>query len=197
MHSPLETRASLILRLRDAADLDAWDEFVTVYGPLVYGMARRQGLQAADADDLVQELFAATARSGSQWLEREERGRFRAWLLRIARNLAINFLTRQAYRSLAARDADAQLALDQIAASDSEVVNQFEMEYRRHVFRWAAERVQASVSPSTWQAFYLTHIENQPIEAVASQLGMSVGNIYICRSRVLSRLRETVKQFEE
>ena len=95
------------------------------------------------------------------------------------------------------RDADAERALDQVAAPDFAVASQFEMEYRRRVFLWAADRVQASVSPNTWQAFYLTHIENQPIEAVASQLGMSVGNVYICRSRMLSRLRDMVKQFKE
>src|SRR5689334_18592550 len=128
MHSPAETRASLILRLRDAADVAAWDEFVALYGPLVYRLARRQGLQACDADDLVQELFAATARSVSTWLEREDRGKFRAWLLRIARNLAVNFLTRQAYRSLTTRDADASRVLDELAAPESAVASQFELE---------------------------------------------------------------------
>ncbi len=56
--SPPETRASLIVRLRDAADVAAWDEFVATYGPLVYRLALRQGLQAADADDVVQQVFA-------------------------------------------------------------------------------------------------------------------------------------------
>ena len=79
--SPPETRASLILRLPDAADVAAWDQIVAIYGPLVYRMGLRQGLQAADADDLVQEVFTAVARSVSQWLERSDRGKFRAWLL--------------------------------------------------------------------------------------------------------------------
>jgi RNA polymerase sigma-70 factor, ECF subfamily len=53
------------------------------------------------------------------------------------------------------------------------------------------------VSDSTWQAFAMSHIENQPIDVVANHLGVSAGNVYIARSRVLSRLREMVKQFEE
>ena len=52
--SPPDTRASLILRLPDAADAAAWDELMAIYGPLVFRMAVRQGMQAADADDLVQ-----------------------------------------------------------------------------------------------------------------------------------------------
>ena len=61
--SPPETRASLILRLRDAADVAAWDEFMAIYGPLVYRLALRQGLQTADADDVVQQVFTAIAQS--------------------------------------------------------------------------------------------------------------------------------------
>ena len=72
MPSPPETRASLILRLPDAADARAWDEFAAVYAPLVYRLARRQGLQPADADDLVQEVLSAVARSVEGWLASDE-----------------------------------------------------------------------------------------------------------------------------
>src|SRR5688572_8669122 len=87
MNSPPETRASLIVRLPDQADARAWDEFADVYAPLVYRLARRHGLQPADADDLVQEVFSSVARSVEAWLARDSRGPFRAWLLRIAKNV--------------------------------------------------------------------------------------------------------------
>lgn len=58
--SPPETRASLIVRLRDVADVAAWDEFVAIYGPLVYRLAIRQGLQAADAEDVEVADFGLT-----------------------------------------------------------------------------------------------------------------------------------------
>ncbi len=93
--SPPDTRASLIGRLRDAADVAAWDEFVAIYGPLVHRLAMRQGLQSADAEDVVQQVFAAVSQSVYQWLERPQQNRFRAWLLTIARNIAIKTLTRR------------------------------------------------------------------------------------------------------
>ena len=86
--SPAETRASLILRLPDAADAAAWDELVAIYAPLVYRLAVQKGMQPSDADDLVQEVFTAIARFVADWLERPDRGSFRAWLLTIARNAA-------------------------------------------------------------------------------------------------------------
>ena len=195
--SPPETRASLILRLPDAADVAAWDEFVAIYGPLVYRMAQRKGLQPADADDLVQEVFTAVARSVSEWLERSDRGLFRAWLLRIARNIAVNFLTRPRHRPIGDGGDDAQDRMAELQAPECQLSNEFDLEYRREIFRWAADQVQEIVSDTTWQAFWLTHVDGRSIAEVAEHLGISAGNVYIGRSRVMSRLKELTKQFEE
>ena len=89
--NPPETRASLILRLQDAADIVAWDEFAEIYAPVVFRSARRMGLQEADAEDVVQEVLAAVAVSVAKWIQREDHGPFRAWLVRIARNTSIDF----------------------------------------------------------------------------------------------------------
>ena len=196
MSSLPETRASLILRLPDAADVLAWDEFAAIYGPLVYRLARRQGLQPADADDLVQEVFSAVSRSVESWLNNGRRGPFRAWLLRIAKNTAINFLTRRRHQPLAVGGSEQRRILE-AADPQSEASGEFDLEYRRELFRWAAARLRDVVSDSTWQAFWRTSVEEQPIEAVSRELRMSVGSVYIARSRVMARLRELVKTFEE
>jgi len=195
--SPPETRASLILRLPNAADVAAWDDFVSIYGPVIFRVARRHGLQPADADDLVQEVFAAVARSVSDWLNRTDRGSFRAWLLTIARNTAVNFLTRRATRPFAGDGGQAERLLDEAAQEAGQLSSEFDLEYRREVFHWAAEQVRSTVTEASWEAFRMTHVDETPIAEASEQLGMSVGNIYIARSRVMARLKELVKKFEE
>ena len=195
MPSLPETRASLIVRLPDAADARAWDDFVAVYAPLVYGLARRYGLQPADADDVVQDVLAAVARSVDTWLKRPDRGPFRAWLLRIARNLAINAITRPKSRPLAAGGNNDQRVSQH--ADNGDTASQFDLEYRRELFRWAADQAREHFSDASWQAFWLSTVENQPIAAVAQRLNLTVGSVYIARSRVMARLRETVQQFDE
>lgn len=194
--SPPETRASLILRLKDAADVAAWDEVAAIYGPLVFRLAVRQGLQAADADDVVQEVFAAVASTVAKWVEQPQRGRFRSWLLAIARNIAINLLTRRPHGGVGRGGEEAIDALANLPAPVGRLSSQFDLEYQREVYRWAAEQVRESVVRVTWDAFHLTHMEGIPIADAARQLGISVGNVYIARSRVMSRLRELAKQFE-
>jgi RNA polymerase sigma factor (sigma-70 family) len=196
MPSLPETRASLILRLPNAADAQAWDDFVALYAPLVYRLARRQGCQPADADDVVQEVLVAVARSVEDWLARPDRGLFRAWLLRIARNLAINSLIRRKHQPVGAGNSDVARLLLLHPDVNGDAASQFDLEYRRELFRWAAEKVREEITERTWQAFWLSTVAEQPIAATAEQLKMSIGSVYIARSRVMARLREVVRGSE-
>jgi RNA polymerase sigma factor (sigma-70 family) len=98
--SPPETRASLILRLKNAEDVAAWNDFVAIYAPVIFRVACRHGFQIADAENLIQEVLLSISRALPQWLLREDRGSFRAWLLKIARNEVVDMLTRRATRPI-------------------------------------------------------------------------------------------------
>ena len=188
------TRHSLIVKLRDPADTGAWREFVALYQPLVYRLARRQGLQDADAHDLCQDVFRAVARAIERYDVDPARGRFRGWLSRITRNLLINFLTRRPYRLRGSGSTSVQELLEAQPADDPSATAVFEAEYRRRVFRWAADEVRGEFAPSTWQAFWTTAVDGRAPSDAAAELGLSVGAVYIARSRVLARLRARIQQ---
>jgi len=191
-----QTRASLVLRLQDAEDMAAWDEFAAIYGPVVFNVATSRGFQTADAENLVQEVFMAVASSISDWLGRDDRGRFRAWLLRIARNAAVDMITQKATRSLGRGGSEVQLYLANLPAP-CELSNALDVEYQRKVFQWASERVRESVAEHTWQAFWLTSIEELSVVAAAAKLDTRPGNIYFARSRVMARIKELVQQYQD
>lgn len=192
-----ETRNSLLIRLPDPQDIAAWDQFVAIYQPLVFRLARSKGFQEADAHDVVQEVLLAVSKAIHRWDPDPEKGRFRDWLFRIARNLMINFLTRRKYQSLAGYDDVAQL-LEAPAELryDSDATREFELEYRRELFWLAADKVRSQVKPSTWEAFRLTAIESQSVTKTARQLGMKEGTVLVSRCRVLARLRAAVTELE-
>lgn len=198
MKNPVpETRQSLILRLPDPRDLEAWDQFVAIYQPLVYRLARSRGFQDADACEIVQEVLLAVSKAVERWDPDTERGRFRDWLFCIARNLMINFLTRRNHRPVGTGDTRVAEMLNQKPDPHSHSTRDFDDQYRREVFRWASSQVQRKVSKRTWQAFYRTSVEGHDMSVVATEFGMSVGAVHIARSRVLGRLRRIVRTFDD
>jgi RNA polymerase sigma-70 factor (ECF subfamily) len=174
----------------------AWEQFVAIYAPAIYRTARRLGLQAADAEDCVQEVLAAVSVSVTKWIQRDDRGPFRSWLFRIARNTATDFLTRRKHRLWT---KGGTLAIGQLGEHDAEatVPDYLESEYRREIFLRSSKIVRTQVSESTWQAFYRTSVLQQSPAEVAEALGMTPGSVYIARSRVMKRLQQLVKSFEE
>ena len=195
-HTHAATRASLILRLKDAEDVAAWDEFAAIYAPVIFRVATSRGFQAADAENLVQEVFLAVANSVANWLERDDRGRFRAWLLRIARNESVDMLTERATRPLGRDGSTADRDLANLPARD-EFSSALDLEYERAVFHWAAEQVRAAVSVQTWDAFWLTSIDGLSVNEVAERLNTRPGNVYVSRSRVMSRVKQLVQEYED
>lgn len=197
MPQPPETRETLIRRLPNAGDVEAWDRFVEVYEPLLFRLARAKGFQPADAEDFVQEVLAAVAKAVGRWVADAERGSFRVWLFHIAQNLAINFLTRPRHQRLGAGDSQVDRLLNELPASTGDTSDLFVKEYRREVFRWAADQVREQVSERQWLVFWMTSVEERPIEDVARECAMSVGSIYIARSRITKRIRELIRDYEE
>jgi RNA polymerase sigma factor (sigma-70 family) len=189
--SPL-TRPSLLLRIRDGANHDAWRQFVALYAPLVYHFGRKRGLQDADAADLTQLVFAEVARTINRLDYDPDRGSFRAWLLAVTRNQMYKLLSRSR-RNQGHLGND---VLEDIAANELDQAV-WEQEYPRRLFRWATAQVRGEFEDGTWQAFWQTAVEGHSAKDVGVKLGMSVGAVYTAKSRVVSRLRKAIQDVED
>lgn len=195
MTSNPDTRESLILRLPSSQDALAWREFIAIYEPLIIRFAGRRGLQEADAREIAQNVLIAVAKSVDRWQPDRERGRFRAWLFRIARNQLINWISKQATQASSARALDGS-ALEQFPSEDCRAA-EIELEYRREMFRVAAAQARDSFSASTWDAFWRTAVLAESVDSVAASLSLSPGAVYIARSRVTSKIRDIIVQLED
>lgn len=191
----LKTRQSLLLRLKRQED-DAWREFISIYEQAIFRYCRSRGLQDADARDATQEVLAAVHKRVETWDCEESRGTLRAWLFRVARNIAIDTLRRRGRQAVGSGDSGVGEILAELPSVDETEATAFQLEYRRAMFHWAAEEVRPEVQESTWRSFWMTAVEGQAPEQVAATLELSVGAVYAAKCRVVARVREKLTQVD-
>lgn len=188
------THSSLLIRLRDARDEEAWSQFVRLYAPLVYRYARRRGLQDSDASDVAQEVLRAAMHDAGNLDRIHRRGSLRSWLFTVAHHKVYDLQKNRQKEAEGTGESTMLALLREQPAREERAA--WEREYREQLFAWAAEQVEAQCSPTAWQAFRRTAVEGQPAAAVAQELGMTVAAVYLAKSRVMARLKEQVSLWE-
>jgi RNA polymerase sigma-70 factor (ECF subfamily) len=184
------TRPSLLLRLRDLNDDAAWAQFVEIYTPLIYRYCRTRGLQDGDAADIAQETMRAVAQAIARFEYNPQRGKFRNWLLTVVQSRLGNLVAQRQRQPELAGETTLQLNLERDSADKDDPV--WRDDYYRTLFSWAAQRIRGDFQESTWRAFWQTTIGERDGKEVAESLGLSVGAVYVAKSRVLARLKQEI-----
>jgi RNA polymerase sigma-70 factor (ECF subfamily) len=177
------TPSSLLERLRQPSEPEAWTRFVALYTPLIYAWGRHAGLQDPDAADLVQDVFLKLVQVLPTFTY-DARKSFRGWLRTVTLNAWRDRRKRQGDRPLSGDEA----ALAAAAANGAESF--WEAEYRQQLVQRALRLMHTDFRPATWKAFWEQVVVGRPARQVAAELGLSLGAAYAAKFRVLERLRE-------
>lgn len=188
------TRATLLLRLRNAGDTEAWSSFLRDYGPMLYRFVRSRGLQDADAADVVQDVLRSVGQAIDRLEYDKQRGGFRAWLFTITRNKLSTFFEKRQRLAVTANDTAQYELLKQESGDSSELDEQWELEHQRQLAAVAMQLVKPTLESKTWEAFELTAIAGRSAEAAGQELGLSTGAVYVARSRVTAKLRTEIER---
>jgi len=184
------TSNSLLQQLRQPTTgqaSDAWRRFVQLYTPLLLLWARRLGAESHEAEDLVQDVFTVLVRAMPTF-QHDPGQRFRGWLWTILSNR-----WRDRVRARAAGPVFAGAdRLETVAAPDNmdAVADQ---EYQAYLIARALEIMQTELPDKEWQACRGYMVEGRPAAEVAKELGLSVNQVYLAKSRILRRLREELE----
>ncbi|MBN9522832.1 sigma-70 family RNA polymerase sigma factor [bacterium] len=178
------TSTTLLARVRELGDADAWGRFVRVYSPLLYSWARQMGLRHEDAVDLVQDVFAVLVQKLPTF-DYDTHGRFRGWLWTVTRRRWVERRRRARLPLDPARDP-AELP-DADDPPDTGVGVE-EAEFRAHLLRNVLPTLRGNFHASTWQAFWKHVVEGRPAAAVAAEEGVSVAAVYKAKLRVTAHL---------
>ncbi len=174
------------MRLKDPADADAWQEFVDVYSPLIYGYCRKRNVQAQDAADITQEVLLRVSRFIRDFQYAQERGMFRDWLAKIVRNELARYFGKQ--------DKTQHHAETIESAEDNQL---WQEHFHQHILSTALERTKPHFAPETWLLFSETWDGKKAAADIASSHGVTIEQVYVAKSRVLKRLRVEVNILAE
>lgn len=179
------TRISLILRVRDTHDADAWEEFVQIYEPMIKNIAARLGLASEDRDDACQTVLLNLTNSIDQWQTDAKQASFRRWLYRVAKNTILNYLKSKPHLWAHHHRTGHEPLIEGIEQLDAN----YEIEFLRQTLFYLAEKIKPDFEPTNWSAFWLTYSQQMSVTKAASTLGISKSRVYVARSRIIKRLK--------
>jgi RNA polymerase sigma-70 factor (ECF subfamily) len=198
----IETRWSLLSRLRNLDDQASWQDFFDTYWRLIYGVARRAGLEDSSAQEVVQETVLTVIRNLAQFKTDPEAGSFKGWLLRIVSwRVADQFRAKQRNeaRMVASQkeDSTATGVLERVAdPTVPELERIWDEEWEKHLLEATLERVRQCVSPKQFQMFDLYVLKQWPVREVARALHTTVGHVYVAKHRVAGVMKRTLRELE-
>jgi RNA polymerase sigma-70 factor (ECF subfamily) len=197
----LQTRWSLLSRLKDWGDDASWQEFVDTYRQLIYRVALKSGLTEAEAKDVLQETLVAVAKNIADFKRDPKHGSFKGWLLNTTRwKIADQFR-----RRLPQAPADNERPQAQEGTATAERVadgasfdleSVWEEDWRQTLMNAALEKVKRKVSPQDVQIFDLCVLRSVPVKEVAGRLQMKLWKVYFAQKRVSKLLKEEIKRLE-
>jgi RNA polymerase sigma-70 factor (ECF subfamily) len=190
----LETRQSLLQRVRDPANTSAWSEFVVLYKPLLMAYVRKRGVsEHDDADDVVQDVFTRLVPAMARFEFNPDRGRFRTWLWQVTHSTLVDWARRRAVQGRAENNWATNQEAERPGSPDVE----WSRLYRNRVLEVVIQRVRKSTQEASWACFEQRILGGRPAAEVASELGLSTNAVYVNASRILAKIREQCAEFSE
>ena len=192
--SPLETRKSLIVRLKNEQNEFAWREFVCSYEGFLIQLARRQGVPERRIPDVTQQILLVIAKSIDGWKDDGNAASFRRWLSTVSRNVVIRFMSRERKQAGGIGGSDLVAQLQNVEDKPDE---RHVQQYQHELIVWAAEQVRHEFLETSWRAFWATVIDERLVDDVAEELGVYPGSIYMSRSRIMARIKKKVAEVDD
>ncbi len=195
----LETRSSLIQRLKATINGESWEEFFHTYWDLIYNVARRAGLSEADAQDIVQETILKVHNSLDRFEYNRKRGTFKGWLRTVTRSRLNDFFKKQQRRP--ALNQPLEEAADELQNLEDpegpEIEKIWDEEWNRNLIQAALSRTKKLSSPKQFQIFKCHYIDEWTVRETCRTLGVNAAQVYMAKQRVGKIFREAVETLQE
>jgi RNA polymerase sigma factor (sigma-70 family) len=197
----IPTRATLIDRLKNWQDQASWQDFFDTYWKLIYGLARKFGLNEEDAQDVVQETLVSVASKMPNFKYDPELGSFKAWLRTLIRWRIADHVRKRGSSNTVPLQGDTETGEEsfgkEIPDKSSQTMDQFyEQEWQKSVLDAAIAKVKRKMDPQKYQVFDFYVNKEWAPEKVATAFNISVDQVYLAKHRVTELIKAEAKRLE-
>ena len=198
----IPTRATLIDRLKNWQDQASWQDFFDTYWKLIYGLARKFGLNDEDAQDVVQETLVSVARQMPNFKYNPKLGSFKAWLRTLIRSRITDLLRKRGQANMVpihteSDTGDESFALRELPDQNNQTMDHvYEQEWQKNVLDAAIDRVKRKLDPKKYQVFDCYVNKEWAPEKVAAAFKISVDQVYLAKHRVTELIKSEAKRLE-
>lgn len=202
MDELIPTRTTLLERLKNWRDESSWQDFFDTYWKLIYGVAMKAGLTETEAQDVVQEVMISVAKHIPNFKYDRKIGTFKGWLLKVTRWRIIDaFRKRRLGSSRPPPSADTGTE----SRTSAEVVDHgslnwdalWDAEWETNLLNAAMARVKRRLDPEKFQIFDFYVNKQWPAVKVAKAFGISVGQVYLAKHRILDMIKEEIQRLQK
>lgn len=186
------TEKSLLIRAKNGSE-QAWEKMVEVYRPMIFHWLIQHDVVRQDAEDISQDILITMIERLSDFEHNGNPGAFRSWLRMMVVNRSRAFWRARGYRPKATGATDFHNMLKELEDPQSQLSGQWNQQHNEHVLRSVLRMLRNEFEQRTLHAFELVVMQGKTTKEAADALQMSVGAIYVARSRVLRRVREEVE----
>jgi RNA polymerase sigma-70 factor (ECF subfamily) len=191
------TTATVLQKLRDFGNREAWDTFAERFRQPVVSFARSMGLRPNDAEDVAQETLLAFAEAYRRGQYDPAKGRLSRFLFGIAYRQALR--ARRLGAGAVAKDvkvANAESGFWAEVPDEETACGIWDTQWEQTLLETCLRQARLEFEPQTFAAFEAVVREGQAPEEAAAALGVTVKTVYNAKHRILKRVRELRAEYE-
>ena len=180
----VKTSQSLLQEAKHDPQSEAWFQLNSIYDPLISGWIVRAGVEESEVGDITQEVLQTLAQDLSKFEHNGRVGAFRNWLKTITIHRCRRYWDKKKKRSNdQSLNSNAGIhVLNELEDPCSDFSVLWDKEHDDFVFEKILELIRNEFEPQVFEIFVRNTIEGDSPKLLASQFGITIGNIYKIKS---------------
>lgn len=190
--SVFSTSQTLLQRIHDKEDHEAWEEFVMFYKRFIYVTIRNMNVSESDTKDLSQKVLIKVLNNIHKFKHEPGKHAFRNWLYRVTKNTVLNYITQKKSHLNVMVDSErieCDHYLDNISVPEIDYV--IENEWKCFLYNYAFEVIKDQFQENVIHTFELI-IQGYNSKDIAQKMNLNQNTVYTYKKRVQTALKKEI-----